>query len=121
MICCKIVANYNSTEGNFSGLIKDLGKKGEIVNVSDGYARNFLLPNRPKRPPRLSSCTAVNTPSAKEHGSVRSKTPVCWTALSLLRCFWMRPRQKSTVFSDEGNISGCIMPQIPSKIDDFHL
>lgn len=31
MICCKIVANYNSTEGNFSGLIKDLGKKGEIL------------------------------------------------------------------------------------------
>ena len=31
MICCKIVANYNSTEGNFSGLIKYLGKKGEIL------------------------------------------------------------------------------------------
>lgn len=24
--------------------VKSLGKKGEIVNVSDGYARNFLLP-----------------------------------------------------------------------------
>jgi large subunit ribosomal protein L9 len=24
--------------------IKSLGKKGDIVNVSDGYARNFLLP-----------------------------------------------------------------------------
>lgn len=23
---------------------KDLGKKGELVNVSDGYARNYLLP-----------------------------------------------------------------------------
>lgn len=31
MICCKIVANYNNAEGNFSGLIKDLGKKGEIL------------------------------------------------------------------------------------------
>ena len=25
--------------------VKALGKKGEIVNVNDGYARNFILPN----------------------------------------------------------------------------
>lgn len=24
--------------------VKSLGKKGEVVNVSDGYARNFILP-----------------------------------------------------------------------------
>ena len=24
--------------------VKSLGKKGEIVEVSEGYARNFLLP-----------------------------------------------------------------------------
>ena len=26
--------------------VKSLGKKGEIVNVSDGYARNFILTDR---------------------------------------------------------------------------
>lgn len=26
--------------------IKSLGKKGEIVNVSDGYARNYVLPKK---------------------------------------------------------------------------
>ena len=26
--------------------VKSLGKKGEIVNVSDGYARNKLLPQK---------------------------------------------------------------------------
>lgn len=26
--------------------VKTLGKKGEIVNVSDGYARNFILPKK---------------------------------------------------------------------------
>ena len=25
---------------------KSLGKKGEIVNVNDGYARNFILPKK---------------------------------------------------------------------------
>ena len=26
--------------------VKSLGKKGQIVNVSDGYARNFILPKK---------------------------------------------------------------------------
>ena len=26
--------------------VKSLGKKGQIVNVSDGYARNMLLPKK---------------------------------------------------------------------------
>jgi len=26
--------------------VKDLGKKGELVNVSDGYGKNFLLPRK---------------------------------------------------------------------------
>lgn len=26
--------------------VKDLGKKGELVNVSDGYAKNFLIPRK---------------------------------------------------------------------------
>lgn len=26
--------------------VKDLGKKGDLVNASDGYARNFLIPRK---------------------------------------------------------------------------
>ena len=26
--------------------VKSLGKKGETVNVSDGYARNFIIPKK---------------------------------------------------------------------------
>lgn len=26
--------------------VKGLGKKGELVNTSDGYARNFLFPRK---------------------------------------------------------------------------
>lgn len=26
--------------------VKSLGKKGEIVNISDGYARNYVLPKK---------------------------------------------------------------------------
>ena len=27
--------------------VKKLGKKGDIVEVSEGYGRNFLLPKKP--------------------------------------------------------------------------
>ena len=30
--------------------VKGTGKKGEVVNVSDGYARNFLLPRKMASP-----------------------------------------------------------------------
>ena len=26
--------------------VKTLGKKGQIVKINDGYARNYVLPNR---------------------------------------------------------------------------
>ena len=26
--------------------VKDLGKKGELVNVSDGYGKNYLIPRK---------------------------------------------------------------------------
>ena len=26
--------------------VKKLGKKGEVINASDGYARNFLFPKK---------------------------------------------------------------------------
>ncbi len=33
-------------ESNFIGRFKGSGKKGELANVSDGYARNFLFPRK---------------------------------------------------------------------------
>jgi large subunit ribosomal protein L9 len=29
--------------------VADLGKKGDLVDVSDGYARNYLLPKKRRR------------------------------------------------------------------------
>ena len=36
--------------------VKTLGKKGDTVNVNDGYARNFILPKKLelKQQPRIS-------------------------------------------------------------------
>jgi large subunit ribosomal protein L9 len=40
--------------------VKGTGKKGEIVDVSDGYARNFLLPRKLASPADAQAINAAN-------------------------------------------------------------
>ncbi len=48
--------------------VKDIGKKDTVVNVSDGYARNFLLPRKLAKEATASAINDVKTKeSAKEH------------------------------------------------------
>lgn len=48
--------------------VKGTGKKGEIVSVSDGYARNFLLPRRLATPADAAAVNAANiSKSAAAH------------------------------------------------------
>lgn len=48
--------------------VKGTGKKGEIVEVSDGYARNFLLPRKMATPADASAVNAANIQkSAAQH------------------------------------------------------
>ena len=48
--------------------VKGTGKKGEIVEVSDGYARNFLLPRKLATPADNAAVNAANIQkSAAQH------------------------------------------------------
>ncbi len=48
--------------------VKGTGKKGEIVDVSDGYARNFLLPRKMATPADNAAVNAANIQkSAAQH------------------------------------------------------
>jgi large subunit ribosomal protein L9 len=48
--------------------VKGAGKKGEIVDVSDGYARNFLLPRKLATPADAQAVNAANiSKSAAAH------------------------------------------------------
>lgn len=48
--------------------VKGTGKKGEVVNVSDGYARNFLLPRKMASLADSSAVNAMNIQkSAAQH------------------------------------------------------
>ncbi|MDO4543955.1 MAG: 50S ribosomal protein L9 [Clostridia bacterium] len=48
--------------------VKGTGKKGDIVNVSDGYARNYLLPRKIASPVDTAAINAMNIQkSAAQH------------------------------------------------------
>lgn len=48
--------------------VKKLGKKGDIIEVSEGYARNFLLPQKLAIP---ATSTNVNTATQQKEAEVR--------------------------------------------------
>lgn len=50
--------------------VKGQGKKGELVNVSDGYARNFLFP---KNLARTADATAMNELKNREESVAHHK------------------------------------------------
>ncbi len=41
--------------------VKGQGKKGELINTSDGYARNFLFPKKLAKPADASSIKEIET------------------------------------------------------------
>jgi large subunit ribosomal protein L9 len=48
--------------------IKKLGKKGDMVNASDGYARNYLFPNGMAAPADAQNITeAKNAKASQQH------------------------------------------------------
>ncbi|MDD3400219.1 MAG: 50S ribosomal protein L9 [Eubacteriales bacterium] len=48
--------------------VKGTGKKGDIIDVSDGYARNFLLPRKMASPADAQAINAMNIQkSAAQH------------------------------------------------------
>ena len=72
--------------------VKGQGKKGQMVEVSEGYARNFLLP---RKLAIAATADAINTMNLKEKAPRRSPTGLgsssastspsrswCWTSPS---------------------------------------
>ena len=62
--------------------VKGTGKKGEIVEVSDGYARNFLLPRKLAAP---ADAQAVNAASIQKSAAAHRKFQAGLTARELAK------------------------------------
>ena len=58
--------------------VKGTGKKDQILEVSDGYARNFLLPRKLAREATNEALNAIDTAkrAAKHRGDVKREQAV---------------------------------------------
>ena len=57
--------------------VKGTGKKGEVANVSDGYARNYLFPHKLASPADASAINAANiSKSAAAHRKFHGRRAV---------------------------------------------
>ncbi len=64
--------------------IKGTGKKGDIVNVSDGYARNFLLPRGKVREANASAVNEVESQrSARDYHAAQDLQSAKETAAAI--------------------------------------
>lgn len=53
--------------------IKNIGKKGDVINVSDGYARNFLFPKKLAYPATPDIVAHTQERKAKEEATAQEK------------------------------------------------
>ena len=54
--------------------VKSIGKKGELVNVSDGYARNFLLPRKLAKEAKAQAMNELKNAEAAREYKIKTET-----------------------------------------------
>ena len=54
--------------------VKSIGKKGELVNVSDGYARNFLLPRELAKEANAQAMNELKNAEAAREYKIKTET-----------------------------------------------
>ncbi|MGL5973023.1 MAG: 50S ribosomal protein L9 [Oscillospiraceae bacterium] len=88
--------------------VKGSGKKGEMINISDGYARNFLLP---KKLAKIADNVAINDynnkNSAKQHHLDMEKQ----NAIDLAK----KIDNQTVVINSKGGKEGKLFGSITSK------
>ncbi|WP_050698835.1 50S ribosomal protein L9 [Anaeromassilibacillus senegalensis] len=88
--------------------VKGSGKKGELVNVSDGYARNFLFPRNLAKEANAQAMNELkNAESAKAHKIEMEKKTATEAAAKL--------EGKSVKLTAKGGTGGRLFGSITSK------
>ena len=57
--------------------VKSIGKKDQVVNVSDGYARNFLFPRKLAKEATTGALNDVKTKESAKEAKSQKKTCCC--------------------------------------------
>ena len=88
--------------------VKTIGKKDEIHEVSDGYARNFLFPRGLAAPADAAAVNMARTKSeAKEHHAAE--------ALAAARALADNVKDKTVTLKAKGGASGRLFGKITAK------
>ena len=88
--------------------VKSKGKKGELINVSDGYARNFLLP---KNLAAIADNAAMSEMKSRNAAAEHHKQEEIDAAKELA----MKLDGKSVTLKAKGGASGRLFGSITSK------
>lgn len=88
--------------------VKGAGKKGELVNVSDGYARNFLFPRKLAKEANAQALNELkNAQEAKEH-KIKVETEAAQQAAEVIK-------GKSIKISAKSGQGGKLFGSVTSK------
>ena len=88
--------------------VKTIGKKDEIHEVSDGYARNFLFPRGLAAPADAAALNQARTKSeAKEHHAAE--------ALAAAQALADKVKDKTVTLKAKGGASGRLFGKITAK------
>ena len=92
--------------------VKGSGKKGDVVNVSDGYARNFLFPKKLAREANAQALNELNNEiKAKEHKLELQKNEAFENAQKLEG----KTRKISASAGENGKLFGSVTSKEVSK------
>ena len=89
--------------------VKSIGKKGELCNVSDGYARNFLLPRKLAKEANAQAMNELKNAEASREYKVKTETEKAQKnadALSGKTCQARSGRQNFRVCHRQGDCRG---------------
>jgi len=85
--------------------VKGTGKKGQVVNASDGHARNFLFPRKLAIEATAANLTSLETQQKKVEHKVATEVK---TAQELAEKLQAKPIQIAAKVGDKGRMFGSI-------------
>ncbi|HBR30965.1 MAG TPA: 50S ribosomal protein L9 [Clostridiales bacterium] len=88
--------------------VKGQGKKGEIVNVSDGFARNFLFPRKLAKP---ADNQTINEMKAKKDSEAFKKAEEKKQAIALSE----RLKDTVLIYKTTGGVDGRLYGSVTAK------
>lgn len=100
--------------------VKGLGKKGELVNTSDGYARNFLFPKGLAVEANAQSMTELKNREQAQKYKIETETAAAKKAASEIQGKTIRIKAKA---GQNGKLFGSVTSkEIAEKLkDEFKL